>query len=357
MNSGAEEQPVKIGLLVNDLATEDPRYTTNLLANEARKRGHEVYWVGVEGFCFRPDGGLVLHARGAPGRNHRTFRDYLQAVQGSKAKQCELPVEQLDVLMLRNDPAADAADRPWAQTVGVSFGKEAARRGVLVLNDPDGLAQALDKSYFQLFPEQVRPTTLITRDPDEVREFVAERRHKVVLKPLQGSGGKSVFLVREDEAANLNQMIEAVARHGYMVAQEYLPAAVEGDVRMFLLNGRPLTVRGKLAAFRRVGANGDLRSNMHAGGEAVAAEVTAGQLAAAELVRPRLVRDGMFLVGLDLVGDKLLEVNVFSPGGLYSTQKTTGTEFTGAIVDAIEAKVAARRLHPGTFTNRELSTL
>jgi glutathione synthase len=96
---------------------------------------------------------------------------------------------------------------------------------------------------------------------------------------------------------------------------------------------------------------------MHAGGEAVAAEVTAGQLAAAELVRPRLIRDGMFLVGLDLVGDKLLEVNVFSPGGLYSAQKTTGTEFIGAIVDAIEAKVAARRLHPGAFTNRELATL
>jgi glutathione synthase len=116
-------------------------------------------------------------------------------------------------------------------------------------------------------------------------------------------------------------------------------------------------VRGKLAAFRRVGSNGDLRSNMHAGGEAVAAEVTDGQLAAAELVRPRLIRDGMFLVGLDLVGDKLLEVNVFSPGGLYSAQKTTGTEFIGAIVDAIEAKVAARRLHPGAFTNRELATL
>lgn len=333
---------MKIAFLVNDVAAEDPRTTTNLLANEARKRGHEVYWLGVEGFCFRPSGELTLHARRAPARRYRTFHDYLAAVQGSKAKECELPVDELDVLMLRNDPAADAAERPWAQAVGVTFGKEAARRGVLVLNDPGGLAHALDKSYFQLFPAEVRPLTLITRDPAEVREFVAARRNKVVLKPLQGSGGKSVFLVREDEAANLNQMIEAVARHGYMVAQEYLPAAAAGDVRLFLLDGRPLTVRGKVAAFRRVGAEGDLRSNMHAGGAAVAAEVTAGQLAAAELVRPRLVHDGMFLVGLDLVGDTLLEVNVFSPGGLYSAQRTTGVEFTGAILDAIEEKAEAR---------------
>lgn len=191
---------MKIAFLVNDVAAEDPRTTTNLIANEARKRDHEVYWLGVEDFCFRPAGELTLHARRAPARRYRTFRHYLAAVQDERAKLCELPVGGLDVLMLRNDPAADAADRPWAQTVGVSFGREAARRGVVVLNDPAGLAQALDKSYFQRFPAAVRPLTLITRDPAEVREFVAARRNKVVLKPLQGSGGKSVFLVREGRA-------------------------------------------------------------------------------------------------------------------------------------------------------------
>ena len=89
----------------------------------------------------------------------------------------------------------------------------------------------------------------------------------MVLKPLQGSGGQSVFLVRPDDLPNINQMIDAVARDGYVIAQEYLPAAAEGDMRLFVLNGLPLRYRGRYAAFRRVRMGGDMRSNIHAGGK------------------------------------------------------------------------------------------
>src|SRR5690606_31609580 len=134
-----------------------------------------------------------------------------------------------------------------------------------------------------------------------------------VLKPLQGSGGASVFLVRPDDIPNINQMIDAVSRDGYVIAQEYLPAATEGDMRLFMMNGRPLRVKGKYAAFRRIRSGGDMRSNGHAGGKLAEAEVTDTALRMAEIVRPKLVQDGMFLVGLDVVGDKLMEINVFSP--------------------------------------------
>jgi len=93
------------------------------------------------------------------------------------------------------------------------------RRGVIVLNDPDRLAQAINKMYFQLFPEEVRPATLITRDRNEIKEFAKEQGGSIVIKPLQGSGGQGVFLVREDDIGNLNQMIESVSRDGYVVAQ------------------------------------------------------------------------------------------------------------------------------------------
>src|SRR5690606_29780587 len=106
--------------------------------------------------------------------------------------------------------------------------------------------------YFQHFPEQVRPTTLISRDVEEIKEFIELQHDKVVIKPLQGSGGQSVFLIGEDEKANLNQMIEAVIRDGYCIVQEYLPAATQGDVRLFVMNGRALSYDGKFAAFRRV---------------------------------------------------------------------------------------------------------
>ncbi len=100
-----------------------------------------------------------------------------------------------------------------------------------------------------------------------------------------------------------------------LIAQGYLPDAVEGDVRLFVMNGRPLEKDGSYAAFRRVPAKGDIRSNISAAGTAATVKVTPKILEVAEIVRPKLVADGMFLVGLDIVGDRILEINVFTPGG------------------------------------------
>ncbi len=147
------------------------------------------------------------------------------------------------------------------------------------------------------------------------------------------------FLINEVEQANINQLIDAVIRDSYCIVQEYLPAAVEGDVRLFVMNSRALRYQDQYAAFRRVNKSGDARSNMHSGGESVPAEVTDQMLELVEIVRPKLIRDGMFLVGLDIVDDKLMEINVFSPGGLGSAQQHTGVDFTEAIIQDLERKV------------------
>ncbi|MFH1681869.1 MAG: glutathione synthase, partial [Candidatus Eisenbacteria bacterium] len=258
---------------------------------------------------------------------------------------------------LRNDPAADAIHRPWGMGAGIQFGRAAMRHGVLVLNDPNGLARAMSKMYFQLFPEEVRPKTLITRDREEIKNFAKDQGGTIVLKPMQGSGGQSVFLVRPEDVPNLNQMIDAVSRDGYVIAQEYLPAAAEGDMRLFLMNGQPLRHKGKYAAFRRVRTGGDMRSNIHAGGKLREAEVDETALRLAEIVRPKIVQDGMFLVGLDIVGDKLMEINVFSPGGLGSAQKFTGVNWSRVVIQALERKVQYVTFYRRNFDNVEMATL
>src|SRR5690606_34951872 len=139
----------------------------------------------------------------------------------------------------------------------------------------------------------------------------------------------------------INQMIEAVLRDGYCIAQEYLPAAKEGDVRLFVMNGRPLMHEGKYAAFRRVNKTGDMRSNMHTGGQCEPVDIDEQSLALAEMVRPKLTTDGMFLVGLDIIKDKLMEINVFSPGGLGSAQHVTGIDFAEIVIRDLERKVRA----------------
>ncbi len=178
-----------------------------------------------------------------------------------------------------------------------------------------------------------------------------------MIKPLQGSGGQSVFLINENEQANLNQMIEAVVRDGYCIAQEYLPAAAEGDVRLFVMNGRPLERDGHYAAFRRVNKSGDARSNMHSGGESAPAAVDDRMLRLVEIVRPKLVHDGMFLVGLDVVGDKLMEINVFSPGGLGSSARHTGVDFTEVIIDELVRKTQYKQYYGERIGNTEIATL
>jgi glutathione synthase len=348
---------MRIGLVVNDLDTEAPTYTTTRLALTATQMGHEVWFMGVGDLTNEADGSVSARTRGGASKQYKSLERYLADVQGRNGIERQTPLEDLDVVMLRNDPADDAVDRPWAVTAGVAFGQLISANRVLVLNDPGNLANALNKAYFQHFPETVRPRTLISRDAAIITDFVADLGGKAVLKPLQGSGGSGVFLVSDEESPNLNQIIDAIARDGYVVAQECLPEADDGDVRVFVMNGEPLEHGGHIAAFRRVNDGPDLRSNMSAGGKAVDVEMTDEMCHIVDLVRPKLLDDGMFLVGLDIVGDKLMEVNVFSPGGLGSCQRLYGTNFAEAVIAGLERKIDLHQHYGPALDNRRLATL
>jgi glutathione synthase len=348
---------MKIAFVVNDVHTELATYTTMRLAMAATNMGHKSYTFGVGDFVCAADGAVHALARRARGKSYKSLDKFLADLQSDDHDAEHINLDEFDVLMLRNDPSTDAVDRPWAQSSGILFGQLVANRGIMVLNDPENLARAINKTYFQQFPEEVRPKTFISRNIDELKRFIGEQHGKVVVKPLQGSGGKNVFLVGEDERANLNQMLDAVLRDGYCVAQEYLPAAAKGDVRLFVMNGRPLRRDGKYAAFRRVNKTGDARSNMHTGGESEPVDVTDKMLRMVEIVRPKLVSDGMFLVGLDIVADKLIEINVFSPGGIGSSSQFSGIDFAQVVIEDLERKVEYRKYYDGQMKNVELATL
>lgn len=345
---------MKIGFVVNDVATEHAGYTTTRLALSAHQMGHEAGLIGLGDFNYLPDGALGALVHAPSGKNYRSHDRYLADVQKNGGEQTVL--SDFDVLMLRSDPASDP-ERPWASTAGVAFGQLAAASGVLVVNDPETLATAVSKAYFQHFPERVRPQTLISRDAQQINSFVNDLGGRAVLKPLQGSGGSGVFLVNDEESPNLNQIIEAIARDGYVVAQEYLPAAAAGDTRLFVMNGHPLKVDGAYAAFRRVNDSKDMRSNVSAGGRIREASITDEMLEMVDVIRPKLVSDGMFLVGLDIVGDKLMEINVFTPGGLGSSQNIYDVDFTPRIIEELERKVKMRSHYPQGLPNKSLAAL
>jgi glutathione synthase len=348
---------MKVAFVVNDVQTEVAAYTTTRLAMAATNMGHKSYVFGVGDFLCATDGSIHARARAPRAKSYKSLDKFLADIQSADHPAESINLDEVDVIMLRNDPSTDAIERPWAQSSGILFGQLVANRGVMVLNDPENLSHAINKTYFQQFPEEVRPKTCISRCVEELKQFIGDQHDRVVIKPLQGSGGKNVFLVGPDERANLNQMLDAVLRDGYCVAQEYLPAAAEGDVRLFVMNGRPLSRDGKYAAFRRINKTGDARSNMHSGGESVAVEVTDEMLRIVEIVRPKLISDGMFLVGLDIVADRLIEVNVFSPGGIGSSSEFAGLDFARVIIEDLQRKVEYRKYYNGRMRNLELATL
>lgn len=346
---------MRIGFIVNDITTETASYTTTHLAWNALKSGHDVIYLSVEDLAYHSDGSVGGHARQIAAKKFRSVDSFLEEL--NKTEQTSIKASALDVLMLRNDPSADIESRPWAQNTGIIFGQMAAKQGVIVLNDPFSLANAINKMYFQHFPEQVRPKAIITRNVEDVKKFYEEVKHRMVLKPLQGSGGRNVFLVSEKEAMNINQMFEAISRDGYVIAQEYLPAAKDGDIRLFLMNGKPIIVDGEIGALHRHQKQGEIRSNIHKGGKASKANVPEKALQLAELVMPKLVEDGMFLVGLDIVGDKLMEVNVFSPGGLVNASSLCNVNFFTPVIDAIEKKVHYKKTYKESMENVRIASM
>lgn len=348
---------MKIGFVINDIRTEIAAYTTVRLAVAGRNLGHDVWLIGVADLIYDPDGSVHAKAATPQKKKYKSGEELLQELQDENAEQDRIKVDDLDILLLRNDPADDAASRPWAQASGILFGKLAIERGVIVLNDPGHLAHALNKTYFQHFPDRVRPETCIARDIDSIRRFIDAHDGSAVIKPLQGSGGQNVFLVRPGDDANLNQMIEAVLRDGYAIVQEYLPAARDGDLRLIVMNGCALEVDGKYASFRRVNKDGDARSNVKAGGTIEAAQPDEQALLLVDMVRPKLLQDGMHLVGLDIVGDKLMEINVFSPGGVGVAERLYEVNFADRIIVDLERKVLSRSYYGSRLTNTQLATM
>jgi glutathione synthase len=347
-----------IAFFVNDIEREYVNYTTTLLAQRATTRGHRVCYITPSDFALGADDSLCAHARFPPKRKYADRADFFKALKDDEACKVErIDMTDVDVLMLRNDPSLDAQHAPWAMESGILFGREAAKRGVFVLNDPDSLGTAINKLYFQSFPAEARAETLITKHASDIKAFAKEHRGNIVLKPLQGSGGTGVFKLDPQNSSNLNQMIEAIGRDGYIIAQAYVAAAKKGDIRLFMMNGEPLRFEEKYAALRRVAAKDDIRSNIHAGAKAEAVEIGKTELRVAEIIRPKLVADGMFLVGVDIVGDKILEVNVFSPGNLESCSALAGVDFSVPVLGAIERKVAIAAQYTSAFDNRHLAIL
>ena len=347
---------MKICFVLNDIASESSG-TSVALMTMAHQRGHEVFATGVGDFNFHHDAPISINVtQVAKNTKTKSPDKFLEALQDKKARKKQIKCTELDVLFIRNNPTEEDG-RQWAEQAGVAFGRMIQQSDVLVLNDAYALSHAfIDKLYFEELPQEIKPDSLITRDKDQLLDFWEKQDKKMVLKPLEGSGGQDVYLIDKHEK-NVNQIIDHLISQGYVIAQEFLPAVKDGDVRVLLLNGQVMEKDGKKAIIRRVAGEGEFRSNFTLGATADSSDLTPEMQRIVDLTAPKLIRDGLFCVGLDIVKDKLIEINVLSPGGMEHFKDIGLPPFTDVVIEAIVKKVEYKKVYAGQLSNRTLATM
>ena len=307
----------------------DPMETLNIggdssfaLMLKAQERGHTLYHYGAPDLTWR-DG--RLYTFGTPVTVRREAGNHFTAGE---------PVlldlgRDIDVVWMRQDPPFDLSYITATHLLERICGE------TLVVNDPASVRNAPEK-LFVLDYARFMPPTMITRSLDATRAFLAEHG-EIVIKPLHGNGGKAIFKVGSD-GANLSALIEmfnAAYIEPHMV-QAFLPSVAAGDKRIVLVDG---VVAG---ALNRIPGEGEIRSNLAVGGTATKTELSPREHEICAALGPELKKRGLLFVGIDVIGGEwLTEINVTSPTGIMSIDAFNGTDTTGMIWDAVEARAAA----------------
>ena len=340
---------MRICFVVADVREQQPTYTGVYLALAAHRRGHDVRFVSVDDLSFLDDNNVLASTTRVRAGDYATTADYARALASDEAVVEDDTLGGFDVVFLRYNPIREGEVRPGAPLI--DFGWRLRLAGTLVVNDPEGLRRAGSRMYLGDFPADIRTRTLVSRSKARLKAFVRALDGPAVLKPLAPRGGEHIFYLRRRQVSNLNQMITAVTKHGYALAQEYLPEAEQGEKRLLLLNAEPLKVDGRVAIYRRRVTETAPNGNGKATTAALRGKCDFGPVEAriCDILRPKLLADGLYLVAADIVGDRILELNVFTPGGIHAVHELYGADFAGAIVADLERRVRLRAAYRTTF--------
>jgi len=298
--------------------------STYAMMVEAAKRGHDLYFMLQEGLMWK--GGRVL------GDSARVNLTGKKDPWYEAAARQETPLAEFDAVLMRKDPPFDA------EYVASTWLLEIAQNdGAKVFNGPRAIRDHSEKLAIAKYP-QFSPPTLVTRLAGQLQQFI-DANGDVVLKPLDGMGGESVFRVAHRDP-NRNVIIETLARNGEksVMAQRYIPEIREGDKRILLIAGKAVP-----HCLARIPKPGETRGNLAAGGTGVAKPLSRRDLEIANALGPELARQGLLLVGLDVIGDWLTEINVTSPTCFREITEQTGFNVAGMFLDAVEAAVKAAK--------------
>lgn len=312
----------------------DPENDTTLaLIHEFVKRGHGVAMTTPANLTIRDSVAFAFAQciKRAP-KISNTLKSFHKNTERYEEM---LPLAGFDVIILRSNPPLDMIMLNFLDSV---------KDDVFIMNDLDGIRRANNKLYTAVFEDEkneIIPRTHVTKNKKYLKKTIKEGPDKMILKPLNGFGGSGVILLEKRAMKSINSLLDFYIDNNdgtsnYVILQEYIEGADQGDVRILILNGKPI------GAMARVPGEEDHRSNVSAGGSVRKHSLTKHEKELCRRIGPKLVKDGLYFVGIDVINGKLVEVNVMSPGGITYINKVYKTRLQEKVIDFVEDKVMER---------------
>ncbi|HET7133960.1 MAG TPA: glutathione synthase [Gammaproteobacteria bacterium] len=313
-----------LGVVMDPIETIKPKKDSTLaMMLAAQKHGFDLVYFRQQDLVVR-DGAPLGHGRRV------TVQDDIEH-WFDLGEPWSNGLEGLDALLMRKDPPFDM------EYIYTTYILELAEnRGLLVVNKPASLRDINEKAYTSWFP-QCTPPSLVSRRRSDLVAFL-EEHGKIVLKPLDGMGGRSIFVVTKGDP-NTNVIIETLTNDAakFTLAQRYVPEIVHGDKRVLLIEGQPIDY-----ALARIPAPGESRGNLVMGAKGEGRPLTERDRWLCAQVGPTLAAKGVLFAGLDVIGDYLTEINVTSPTGIRELDRQFGIDIAAKLIMAIGQKLAER---------------
>ncbi len=313
---------IKLGIVMDPIGSINIKKDSSFaMLLEAQKRGWALYYMEMNSLSLR-NGEARGHAR-------------LLSVQDDAdnwyqfGEMQKIALHELDIILMRKDPPFNTEF-----IYATSILERAEMKGALVINKPQSLRDCNEKLFTAWFPE-LTPDTLVSRDITLIREFY-QQHGDIILKPLDGMGGASVFRIKQDDP-NFSVVVETLTQHGHFfcMAQKFLPEIQQGDKRVLVVDGEPVPL-----CLARIPSPGETRGNLAAGGRGEVRSLSERDWHIARTVAPVLKQKGLMFVGLDIIGDNLTEINVTSPTCIREIEAVLGqSSITSPLMDAITKRL------------------
>jgi len=311
----------------------EPKQDSSIrIIHEMVSRGHEVSITHPSNLTIRDSVTLSLcKTIKNQGKISNSITSFYKSVTFEEKMR---PLQEFDVIFMRDNPPLDALVLNFLDSI---------KDDVFILNAVDGLREANNKIYTAAYYDPEReliPATHVSKNIEYLLRIIEESENdKMIMKPLDGYGGSGVIVIEKSAMHNIKSLLDFYingnkGKSNYVILQEYVEGAEDGDVRVLMLHGEPI------GALRRRPIKGDVRSNISVGGSVEKYTLTKADKILCKKVGEKLVRDGIYYAGLDIINGKLIEVNVLSPGTIKDINKLNNVKLQRKIADYLEQVVA-----------------